>query len=220
MWQAMAAQAAAQIVGGLFGQGEKDVQNLNNATLQVQANEDAYIDNSATNKAIAEANLKNQIRTAFRVGMNNVARGQAKKAQAQQGINLGAAKAKAMSATTANAAAAGSIGSSVDSAAFDIMQQAEMADASIVEDGRIQQENFDTDLHDILQAGQDALQSAQTIRLRAVAQPQKSRSLEVWLGATANVASNYAAARMSLGAGKSSGSGSGSSGPSTGSSGG
>lgn len=193
----------SQVVGGMAA---ADAANANSRAARLaglQDNKARWEENAATNKTIAETNLQNQIRTGYRIGILNVQRGQAKKAAAQSGINLGKSKLQALSAANANAAATGSIGSSVDAVVLDIEMQAEQADASIVEDQRIMQSNYDTSFADIIKAGEDALQSPEQISVRDVAAAREIGMGEVVLGAVANTAGQYAGQIMSLGLGKS-----------------
>jgi hypothetical protein len=198
----MAGMAAVSVVQGMGAARKQNIVNTNNATVAEQDAAARWTENAGANKTIAETNLQNQIRTGYRVGILNVQRGQAAKAAAQSGINLGKSKLQALGAANSNAAATGSIGSSVDAVVLDIEMQAEQADASLVEDQRIRESNFDTSMSDIIKAGEDALQSPQNISVRKVAAPGHIGMGEVLGNALVSTAGQYAQQNMSLGLGK------------------
>lgn len=197
----MIAMAAMQFMSAKTAEGAAINARYDQMLAQTEENTARLEDNTADNKAISEMNLQNQIRTGYRVGVLNVQRGQAAKAAAQSGINLGKSKLQALGAANANAAAAGSIGSSVDAVVLDIEMQAEQADASLVEDQRVQESNFDSSMRDILMAGQDALQSAKHINLRGVTRTRRTGDGELLAGALINTAGQYAGQYMTLGLG-------------------
>ncbi len=87
-------------------------QSQNNKRLEAQANQE--------NEARAETNLKNKIRAGYRTGLVNLQQGIYKKNAAQQGFDMAANRAEALGQVNANAAASGTIGSSVDAVAQDI----------------------------------------------------------------------------------------------------
>lgn len=203
MWQAMAAKAGMDALGSMLSSGMAHVQAIQQATAQEQNNEDAWIANSADNKAIAEANLQNSIRTAYRSGILNMQRGQSKKRQAELGIGLGRSKLQALSATTANSAATGSIGASVDAVLSDINMQAENADASLVESARVEDQNYHLELTDMLKAGEDALRDPTKINIRKVVVPEKTSGRQALVAGLLGAGSSYASAYMSSGFGKS-----------------
>lgn len=206
MWQAMAAQAAKDTVGGILDASKLYISQLNDATASEQDALVTWQQNAATNKSIAETNLQNTIRTGYRIGMLNVQAGQQRKHAAESGFGLHRSKIKVLGAVTANAAAAGQIGASVDAVASDIEMQAENAQASLAEDHRIEELNIQHEFHDIVESGQDALQSAQNISVRRTLKPTKTKWQHIALGAGANAAANYATQRMSLGLGDKQGS--------------
>lgn len=202
MWQMYAAKAALDFMGGLMSAGKADVQATNEATMREAQNEDAWLNNTAENKALAEANVQNTIRTAYRVGILNLQQGQVRMRQAGLGIGLNKAKMKALSAENVNAAATGTIGSSVDAVVSDIEMQAENADASIVRDKHTQETNYTMQLMDVLQAGEDALRDPTKVRIRKVKAPERTRSGEVLLNSLIGTASSYASSYMSSGFGQ------------------
>jgi hypothetical protein len=195
----MAVLAAAQSKR----EGEaKNAGNLNAAADAEEQAGDVWEDNAAVNKSIAETNLTNSIRTGIRAGMLNVQRAQARQQSIKAGIALGKDRLKAIGAAGANAAAAGSIGASVDAVVADINQEVESVDSELVRDYRLTNENLDNELMGILQAGDDAIQSAQTVNVRRPNRPRNINSNIAALGAgLISFAGNYASNNMSLGLG-------------------
>jgi hypothetical protein len=157
--------------------------------------------NVGANKAVAEANLQNTIRTGFKVGLLNVQRAQAKKNALQQGINLSRSVLQVTGAATANAAAAGTIGSSVDAVITDINMREGEALAQMDTDYQIQSDNFDTQLHDLLISGMDQLQSADNTSVRKTTKPNDIGFGEVLAGAAIQAAGSYISSKMTLGLG-------------------
>jgi len=202
MWAALAGKAGMDTLGSMLSSGMAHVQAINQATQQEQNNEDAWLANSADNKAIAEANLQNSIRTAYRAGILNMQRGQSKKRQAELGIGLGRSRMGALAAQNANAAAAGSIGASVDAVVSDIQMQAENADASLVEAARIEDQNEHLELTDLLKAGEDALRDPTKINIRKVVVPEKPSGRSALIAGLIGAGSAYASTYMSAGFGK------------------
>lgn len=199
---AMAVMAAAS------AKRESEAKNAGGLNAAADAEEqagDVWEDNAAINKSIAETNLTNSIRTGIRTGMLNVQRAQARQQSIKAGIALGRDRLKAIGAAGANAAAAGSIGASVDAVVADIEQEVEGVDSELVRDFRITNENLDNELTGILQAGDDAIQSAQTVNVRRPNRPRSTNSNMAALGAgLLSFAGNYAASNMSLGLGSAS----------------
>jgi hypothetical protein len=200
MWEYVA-KIGMDFLAGSIAAGKQEIAGINQNTLQQQQNQVAWEDNAAANKTIADTNLQNQIRTGYRTGILNVQRGQAAKAAAQSGVNLGKQRLQALGAVNANAAAAGSIGSSVDAVALDIEMQAEQADAGLVEDQRITQSNFDSGMHDIIQAGEDALRSPQHANVRTPAEVEHVGAGDILMNSLIGTAGQYATQVMSLGLG-------------------
>lgn len=160
-----------------------------------------WADNAADNKAIAEANLQNTIRTGYKVGLLNVQRAQSKKRAMQAGLGLAQQGQEIMSAATANAAAAGTVGSSVDAVLADI--DTKIGDAQAQLDTNFEQEsdNFDVQLGDILNAGQAAQQSTARLTIRRQAQVKTAGMAEIAAGALIQVGGAYLSSKMSLGLG-------------------
>jgi hypothetical protein len=200
MWMQVA-QVALKVIGGSIAAGAEHIKALNQGTLQQQEREDAYVDNLAVNKTVQETNLQNSIRTGYKIGMLNVQRGEARKRATAMGTNLGKQKLQALGAESANAAASGSVGASVDAIASDIEMTAEQSDASIEKDLAATEYNQNAEMHSILEGGEDALQAAVTTRLRAITAPKKRSSSSVIMEALVGTASEYASGQMSLGLG-------------------
>lgn len=115
--------------------------------------------NVATNEAIGEANILNTIRTGYRVGILNVQRGETRKQFAEQKFKVTQIAQEVLSATTANAGAAGTIGASVEAVADDIRKRGDEAIIDANANWQTEQFNFDTQLNDIITAGLDSLRS-------------------------------------------------------------
>lgn len=159
----MAAMAAGQAATG----GLQESTNAHNRQAEAYMNEsDMLVQNVAENKAISEANLTNLIRNGYRQGLLNVQRAQAKRAAASQGIDVQREVLQALGAATANAAAAGAVGSSVDAVMQEIAVKQDQAQAQQSENYRVTVENFDTQLHDLIQAGLDSQVSSRKVQVR------------------------------------------------------
>ncbi len=201
MWLELG-QAGLKFIGGYMQAGQDHINALQQATVRQQEREDALVDNAAMNKTIRDTNLQNSIRTGYKIGMLNVQRGEARKRASALGTNLIKQKLQAKGAATANAAASGSIGASVDAIASDIEMVAEQADASIEKDLAAAEYNQNAEMHSILEAGDDALQAAVTSRTRDVVKPKKRSSTSIFLETAIGAASTYASNKMTLGLGK------------------
>jgi hypothetical protein len=195
------------VVGGKANATAKKTSDTNAAIAQTEENGFMLLDNAAANKAIQETNLQNTIRTGYRTGIINVQRGQARRAAAQQGINLNKQVLSATSAAAANSAGAGSIGNSVDAVVSDIELQAKEAETEMVDANRTAQNNYDQETYDTITAGMDSLQSAATVSTRRVAEVRSISSSEIWGAAIIDGAAAYASSYMSLGLGKKKGKG-------------
>lgn len=195
----MLVSAAVSVGSGLLSAGKANAaaQAERKRGLEMEAAQ--WGQNISTNKAIAEANLQNTIRTGFKVGMLNVQRAQAKKRALQQGFDLSKSVAQATGAATANAAAAGVIGSSVDAVVGDIEQKASDARAQMGEDYAAQSDNFDLQLHDLIVSGQDVLKSAESATVQRTAEAQTTSAFEVVAGVAASAIGSYASKKISLG---------------------
>jgi hypothetical protein len=161
----------------------------------------ALQDNIATNQAIEESNMVNQIRTGFQVGILNVQRGQRRSQAAGQKYKISQAAMEALGGAAANTAASGAVGSSADAVSIDIRKRSAEAVIESQANWEIAQFNFDVQLNDIIQSGMDSLQSG----VRPGEQPElKSVGGAAFMGglsAAASMGSSYMGAKMNLGLG-------------------
>ncbi len=149
------------------------------------------------NNRRSAANLANAVRAGYREGLLNLQEGMYKKAAAQQGFDTSASKSKALSEVSANAAAAGSIGASVDAVAQDIEMRVGEMRARREEEQTIMDFNFElqsSELQYDLERG--------TVGMAVADVPSTG---EIWgnaamVGAT-YFASSYASQKMKLGSG-------------------
>lgn len=149
------------------------------------------------NQAIIKANVANTIRTGYRVGLANMQRGLQKKQAVQHGFDISKAGVEALGQVNANAAAAGSIGASVDAVANDVKMKVGEAQAEAQNQSEIDAENFKTQIAGIVTEGMDSLQGA----TKSNAQSASS----IWGGALASgvsqFTSSYLTSKMNLGVG-------------------
>lgn len=149
------------------------------------------------NQAIIKANVANTIRTGYRVGLANMQRGLQKKQAVQHGFDISKAGVEALGQVNANAAAAGSIGASVDAVANDVKMKVGEAQAAAQDQNEIDAENFKTQIAGIVTEGLDTVQGA----TKSNAQSASS----IWGGALASgvsqFASSYLTSKMNLGVG-------------------
>lgn len=198
----LAGMFAMNAIGGIVS-GNRNAAGQYAQTAQgYQQEAQGWVKNQADNKAIAEANLTNQIRTGYRVGLMNVQMGQAKKRIMQEGLDLSKMREQALGAATANAAAAGTIGPSVDAVIGDIEQRTQQASAALSADAEQTADNFGTQLTEMLWAGEDALRSPETHYAIRNAMPQGFKASEAIFGALIDTAGSYMSAKMTLGLGK------------------
>lgn len=105
--------------------------------------------NAATRQAAEEnrrrkvANVQNQIRAGYRAGLLNLQQGLFKKNAAQQGFDRSALKGQALGSATANAAAAGTVGPSVDAVLTDITMRVGELTARQEDEVALALHNFD-----------------------------------------------------------------------------
>lgn len=156
----------------------------------------------SVNSQITETNLQNTIRTGYRVGILNVQRGAAKAEAVQMGYNVGAKAQQVLGASYANAAASGNVGSSVDAVTTDIQRKVDEAQLEVQDNYDTSNFNFDQQLNDIIQRGQDSLQTPYKVPKG----PNYANALGAALSGAANAAvqygMQYASANMSLGLGQ------------------
>lgn len=151
----------------------------------------------AQNEASIKANIRNTIRTGYRMGLANMQRGLQKRQAVQQGYEITAAGQSAMGAATANAAAAGSVGSSVDAVSTDISMKVGEALVANKEQNLIDAQNYNTQLQGIAFEGLDAVQSETKTDIPSTG--------DIWGGAllagASSFASSYFGGKMKLGLG-------------------
>lgn len=198
----LAGMFAMNAIGGIVSGNRNAAAQYAQAAQGYQQEAQGWVKNQADNKAIAEANLTNQIRTGYRVGLLNVQMGQAKKRIMQEGLDLSKMREQALGAATANAAAAGTIGPSVDAVINDIEQRTQQASAAMSADAEQTADNFGTQLTEMLWAGEDALRSPETHYAIRNAMPQGFKASEAIVGALIDTAGSYMSAKMTLGLGK------------------
>jgi hypothetical protein len=198
------AQAAADTMKGIVSGIAGDTAAYKQRAMSLLQEEQSWITNTADNKAIGEANLTNTIRTGFKVGLLNVQRAQAKKRIMQEGFDISRLRQQVLGAATANAAAAGQIGPSVDAVLADIEQDVQESQTQISAEYEQQSDNFDVQLTDILNAGQDALRSTAKINVIRAGAVEQSNPWAAVLGAAAEQGGNYLAQRMSISTGSTS----------------
>lgn len=200
-WVAIGVTVGSAVVGGVMNSSAKNKQaalGYESASQQEQA---SWTRNISDNKAIAESNLMNTIRTGYKVGLMNVQRAQAKMQAAQAGVNISGGVAQLTGAATANAAAAGQVGSSVDAVLNDLRMKASDAQAQVDENYVQQESNFDTQLHDILTQGTDAIRSAAKSTVQQATAPSYVGAGESIAGSLISAAGQYASSSMGLGLG-------------------
>lgn len=116
---------------------------------------------TASNEASVSANLKNTVRTGYRVGILNVQQAQMDRAAIQKGFDISAAQTSALGAVDANQAAVGAIGASAQAVLQDIRMRAGEAQAKGLEDWQVQKFNFNTQLADLVFQGTSSLNGSQ-----------------------------------------------------------
>jgi len=167
------------------------------------ANSQAYTQSlkgvTAQNQAIEAANTANVIRTGYRVGLVNLQTARLKQQAIEQGFDTSVQGVQALGATQAQAAASGTVGNSVDAAVTDIQKKQD--EAQIHQDEAFTQmlENQNLTIEQIVQQGQDALQSARDVN-DTVPHYNPNDSFKAALVAGAGTAlSIYSSQSMSLG---------------------
>ncbi len=162
---------------------------------QAQENNAKYKAQGQQSKALREANRINTDRTGFQVGLLQVQKGQRLKRLQQQRAQLGQDRLSASGAAANNAAAAGQVGASVAAVQLDIELQFERAKTQIEEQNEADAYNYNVELAQLIQAGQDALNTGVA--------PQGKSDLAIVGTAAAAAFSSYASGSMNLGLGTS-----------------
>lgn len=204
--EAQGSSFALKLVGNIIGGNAQAAEAYRQYAQQMQQQTLSWQRNEADNKAIAEANLTNAIRTGYRVGILNMQRAQAKKKAVQDGYDLSATRQQAMGSVTANAAAAGTIGSSVQAVASDIENKVGLAVNNTADNLDTTMDNFDTGLNDVVWGGLDAQRSAVHLDQVAPNMPGGFSWGSAIFGAAADVGTSYLSSNMKLGLGKPAGS--------------
>lgn len=193
--------AAVSFASGLLGGGSKNAAANAQYVSQKKQEVASYNSNIADNKSIVEANLQNTIRTGYKVGLLNLQKANAQRDLLAQGFGLSRAKVQVLGAATANTAASGSVGSSVDAVLSDIEMKAGEASAELDYNWAQTNSNFDTTLTDLIYAGKDAQQSARAAQVISADTPGKVSIGEIAVGSILNTAGSYAMSKMKLGLG-------------------
>jgi hypothetical protein len=201
----MAAQFAMKFVGNVISGNAAATQRYQQYAQALQQQQLAWDKNSADNQALGEANLTNTIRTGFRVGTLNLQRAQAKKKAIQDGYDVSVTRQQALGAATANAAAAGTVGPSVQAVASDIEQKVSMAKGNLAANLDQTNMNLDTELHDIVANGEDVLRSPEKVYMTKLNKPQGFSYAAAAFDAGMEMGTEYMSSKMSLGLGSKSG---------------
>lgn len=198
---ALLALAGSQVGQGLMAAQAANTAALNQRTAGLYQERDALDANLATNTAIAAANLQNTIRTGYKTGLLNVQRGQARRQALAAQNALGVQGLQALSQNGANAAASGTMGASVDAAVSDIEMKLSDARTMQMENENLTMINFDTQMHDLLQQGQDSLRAADKSKVTKTAEAKIIGMGEALLKTGMDMAGKYLSSQMSLGTG-------------------
>lgn len=194
---------AATVGSSLLGAGAANRAGLA-ASKQSYLNEAlGWEENIAQNKAIGEANLQNTIRSGYRMGLLNIQQAQARKDASTSQFTIGRRKQSLLGAASASAAASGTFGSSVDAISSDIGQKADEALNNQGEAYATQVQNFDTQLHDLLMSGQDALQAPSRTNVQAGQKFEGTSIAESLVSSGLQLGGQYLSAKMKLGLGES-----------------
>jgi len=177
------------------------MQATKQANMQNTAAAQAYTQSlkqaNAQNDAIMQANTANMIRTGYRIGLQNLQKSRAVLQASQQGFDLSAKGIEALGANQAQAAASGTVGSSVDAVTQDI--QKKVAETQIGYDQSFEQlmENANIGIEQTVMAGRDALlSSVKPNHIAPYMQNPTQAGIAAGLGTLANM---YASGNMSLG---------------------
>ena len=184
MWWAIAAAAASA---------------LSSANAASKQNKELARENIAQNEAIIKANVANTIRTGYRAGLLNMQRGLSRRMAQQKGFEQTKEAGAALGAVTANQAASGTIGASADAVAQDVRMKLGEAQAAQQDENELMELNFDTQLHELVQQGQDAVQSPAKVKLQSSGDIRGN----ALLAGLTTFGSMYASGKFNLGLGNS-----------------
>lgn len=181
--------------------GAAAVSAVSSASAASKSNKAAAKESIAPNEAIIKANVANTIRTGYRAGILNMQKGLTRRLEAQKGFENTAKAALASGAVSANQAASGTIGASVDAVSNDIDMKLGEAQAADREEHEINVENFNIQLQELVNQGQASIQSPSKVKLQSSGDIMGNALLA---GAT-TFGSMYAKSKFDLGLGESAG---------------
>lgn len=148
----------------------------------------ASAQSKAENEAIIEANTKNMARNAYRAGLMNLQLGQTKMQAVQAGFDRSVQGKQVLGAITANQAAAGTVGASVDAVVNDVQMRLGEADAAQTNEQELTLINFNNDLDAMVLNIDETTQNARKFEYHG---PSSS---DIWKGALVQTASQFAGA--------------------------
>lgn len=195
MW-AMLAMAAVKAVGSAMGAGSESAEANRQWAAKLRQT-------TAQNKAINEANMENVLRTGYMVGIQNLQKARSKIAAAEQGYNLSVQGSEALGDTVANAAASGTVGSSVDAVQGNVKKKLDEAQITTDVNFMAEMVNHHIGIEQTLMAGKDAQRSAiDPDNTKPSVRSPWSAALGSLVGSAIN---NYASGSLSLGGSQSAG---------------
>lgn len=194
MGYAQYAQMAMKAIGGA-----RQVNKANEQAARDYINK--LEDVNSANQQIAETNLQNTIRTGYRVGILNVQRGAAKAESVKMGFDVTTKAQQVLGSNAANAAASGGVGNSIDAVASDISKKVDEAQIDVQDHYDDTNFNFDLQLNDMIQRGQDALQTPYKIPKGPKYGNALSGALMGLADSAVQYGAQYASSNMSLGLG-------------------
>jgi len=206
----MVGTAAVTMVSSMKqGEAAKAADEVNQANASISASNatrNSAVQNTSDNEAIIKANVASTIRTGYRVGLANIQRGLQKRQNVQQGYEITKGGGDALGKATANAAAAGSVGSSVDAVLGDIQMKIGEAQASLSNKDEVDAANFRTQIESIAYEGSSAIIQSKERGVDAyalVSGPKVDIMGNALLAGASSFASSYASSKMKLGLGSS-----------------
>ncbi len=193
------AQAAVTVGSTVLANGAKNKAGAIGSKQSYLNEALGWEENIAQNKAIGEANLQNTIRSGYRMGLLNIQQAQARKDASTSQFTIGRRKQSLLGAASASAAASGTFGSSVDAITSDIAQKSDEALNNQGEAYETQVLNFDTQLHDLLMSGQDALQGPAKTNVQSGQAFEGTSIAESLVSSGLQLGGQYLSAKMKLG---------------------
>lgn len=155
-WFALAAIASTAASAGKAASAAQQQQS-EATTAQLNAYTDSLKQVDTQNEAIDTANTANLVRTGYKIGIQNLQLARLKKQAAEGGYDLSVQGLQAMSANVANAAASGTVGSSVDATVQDIQKKQDEAQIGQDQSFSDMLENAHLALEQTVMQGQDAM---------------------------------------------------------------